>query len=161
MKIAIHQFDPIVGNPRINFSRIVGCVNDTCADMHLFGELSLVGYYSQDIFLNKQIQEQVDGCIKDIENVKHNYSYFPIFINKKEFGISRDELYYKLKENNIFGRRYFYPLITDFLPYKNLFNKSSVNFPNAKKISEEVICLPLYPELSKSEIDYIFNVINS
>ena len=56
----------------------------------------------------------------DIPGVRHNYSYFPIFINAEEYGMTRDELYFKMKEHNVFGRRYFYPLISTFSTYRGL-----------------------------------------
>ena len=55
----------------------------------------------------------------DIPGVRHNYSYFPIFINAEEYGMTRDELYFKMKEHNVFGRRYFYPLISTFSTNSN------------------------------------------
>ncbi|WP_223265887.1 DegT/DnrJ/EryC1/StrS family aminotransferase [Vicingus serpentipes] len=97
-------------------------------------------------------------CMPDIKNTKLNYSYFPIFIDEEKFGMSRDELYFKLKENNIFGRRYFYPLITDFNTYKNF---DSSNLPIAKKIASQVICLPIYAGLTTAEVNYITAIINS
>ena len=95
--------------------------------------------------------------LKDKSNTKHNYSYFPIFIDKQKYGTTRDKLYEKLKNNSIFGRRYFYPLITDFPPYSKIAN---LNLGNAEKIAERVICLPIYPDLNKKEIDKITRVFN-
>lgn len=97
----------------------------------------------------------------DIENVKHNYSYFPIFINKKSFGKSRNEIYEKLKKNNIYARRYFYPLISQFNAYKGLTSSGKENLPVATKITEEVLCLPLYAELENSDINKIVKIILS
>ena len=56
----------------------------------------------------------------DMPGVKHNYSYFPIFVDAKKYGMTRDELYFKMKEQNVLGRRYFYPLISEFSTYKGL-----------------------------------------
>lgn len=98
---------------------------------------------------------------ENISNVKHNYSYFPIFIKDDEFGMSRDDLFFKLREHNIYARRYFYPLITDFPTYKHLRSSNPKHLPNANKISSEVICLPLYPNLTKKEVDFIIDVIKS
>ncbi len=96
--------------------------------------------------------------LMDMEDIKHNYSYFPIFIGK-EFSLSRDKLYQKLKDHNIFGRRYFYPLISEFPMYKKYKSANTLNLPNALKIANEVICLPIYPSLSKNEIKLIVNNI--
>ena len=81
--------------------------------------------------------------LSDIKGVRYNYSYFPIFISENEYGMSRDELYEKLKVHNIYGRRYFYPLITDFEPYKNYPSANSDNLPVATKLAEQVLCLPM------------------
>ncbi|MBS4062398.1 MAG: DegT/DnrJ/EryC1/StrS family aminotransferase [Bacteroidetes bacterium] len=96
--------------------------------------------------------------LDDIENVTHNYSYFPIFINK-EFGITRDELYIKLKEENILSRRYFYPLISSFSMYRGLPSANLSNLPIAHKIANEVLCLPIYPDLRYTHIENICSII--
>jgi len=99
------------------------------------------------------------SCISEMENVQHNYGYFPIFVDKDKFGISRDELYYKLQENNIFARRYFYPLISQFQPYKGLESSNPDNLPVATRITEQVISLPIYADLGIKDIQKIINVI--
>jgi dTDP-4-amino-4,6-dideoxygalactose transaminase len=97
--------------------------------------------------------------LPDMENVTHSYSYFPILIDEKNYGISRDALYEKLKENNIFSRRYFYPLITNFEPYKELPSATSENLPVANKVALEVLCLPIYVELGENTINFICELI--
>lgn len=97
--------------------------------------------------------------MNDMPGVKHNYSYFPIFVNEEEYGMSRDELYNKLKENNIFGRRYFYPLITDFSTYRGLPSAKADNLPVANSIANTVICLPMHHELSQSDLDRVITTI--
>lgn len=96
---------------------------------------------------------------EDIEGVCHNYSYFPIFINAVEYGMTRDELYSKMKENNVLGRRYFYPLITDFAPYKNYPSAEAANLPNARKLADDVICLPMYAFMDEEDINKIISLI--
>jgi len=98
--------------------------------------------------------------MSDTPNVKNNYSYFPIFINAKEFGMTRDELYCKMKNNNIFGRRYFYPLISTFPTYRGLESASPNNLPIATNIANSVICLPMYHTLTKDDILKVVNVIH-
>ncbi|MDD5229039.1 MAG: DegT/DnrJ/EryC1/StrS family aminotransferase [Methylococcales bacterium] len=93
-----------------------------------------------------------------------NYAYFPIFVNPpnslQKGGIkSRDTLYEKLKTNGIFGRRYFYPLISDFPMYRSLPSASPANLPVARKTSNEVICLPMYPNLENEQVDFIVSLI--
>jgi len=94
-----------------------------------------------------------------VSNTSNNYSYFPIFVNQKEYGKSRDELYNKLKENNIFGRRYFYPLISHFPIYSGLESSISSNLTVAEKIAKEVICLPIYPDLTNSDVNKISSIL--
>ncbi|MGL5787275.1 MAG: DegT/DnrJ/EryC1/StrS family aminotransferase [Bacteroidales bacterium] len=98
-------------------------------------------------------------CMGDIDGVKHNYSYFPIFVNESEYGISRDELYAKLKEHNILGRRYFYPLISEFSTYRGLSSAAKDNLPKAHKMADSVICLPLHDSLIEEDMKRILKVI--
>lgn len=97
--------------------------------------------------------------LEDIEGVRHNYSYFPIFIDEKEYGLSRDGLFTKLKENNILGRRYFYPLISEFVTYKGLESAKKENLPVAHKLADSVICLPMYADLTDEAVDRIIEVV--
>jgi dTDP-4-amino-4,6-dideoxygalactose transaminase len=97
--------------------------------------------------------------MEDISGVKQNYSYFPIFIDKRTYGMSRDELYEKLKKYNIFGRRYFYPLISNFLPYRNLDTAVPDKLPIATKLSNNVICLPMHHGLDKETTEKIIEII--
>ena len=97
--------------------------------------------------------------LQDIEGVKHNYSYFPIFISEKDYGMSRDTLYTKLKENNILGRRYFYPLISNFPVYRGLESAKPENLPVATKLAEQVLCLPMYADLTEDDVHRVIEVI--
>lgn len=95
----------------------------------------------------------------DMFGVRHNYSYFPIFVDAEKYGMSRDELYLKMKKHNVLGRRYFYPLISDFSTYRGLESSSLTNLPIAHQIMNSVICLPIYHNLSNESIEYILNLI--
>ena len=78
----------------------------------------------------------------DQPGVRHNYSYFPIFVDAKKYGMTRDNLYFRMQESGIYGRRYFYPLISTFSPYRNLESASPQNLPVATRLADEVIvCL--------------------
>ena len=91
--------------------------------------------------------------IAGVENsTRLNYSYFPIFVDEEQYGISRDALYEKMKANNVLGRRYFYPLITDFDPYKDIPSANPANLPVANKIANQVICLPMHHALSDEDV---------
>lgn len=95
----------------------------------------------------------------DMPGVKHNYSYFPIFVDAEEYGMTRDELYFKMKERNVLGRRYFYPLISTFSTYKGLESSRPDNLPNAHKMADTVICLPMHHELSSNDIQRVLECI--
>ena len=95
----------------------------------------------------------------DMPGVKHNYSYFPIFIDAKKYGMSRDSLYFKMKEQNVLGRRYFYPLISEFSTYRGLESADPNNLPNAHKMANSVLCLPMHHELSDEDINRVIELI--
>ncbi len=130
-----------------------------------FGLVSLK-YINNSIEKRKEIAEYYDSKLANIKGISilkreshidYNYSYYPIFIDENEYELSRDELYEKLKANNIFSRRYFYPLISDFEPYCKLESANQQNLKIAHKIADSVLCLPIYPDL---EVDLIDNFIN-
>ncbi|MDE6448363.1 MAG: DegT/DnrJ/EryC1/StrS family aminotransferase [Muribaculaceae bacterium] len=91
----------------------------------------------------------------DMPGVRHNYSYFPIFIDADAFGKSRDELYFDMKKANVLGRRYFYPLISDFSTYRGLPSASRENLPEAYKTADRVLCLPMHHALSDSDLERV------
>ena len=95
----------------------------------------------------------------DMPGVKHNYSYFPIFVNAEEYGMTRDELYFKMQEKGVFGRRYFYPLISTFSTYRGLPSAAPENLPVATRIANEVICLPMHHELRDEDVERVSELI--
>ena len=95
----------------------------------------------------------------DMPGVKHNYSYFPIFIDAEKYGMTRDELYEKMRSHNVLGRRYFYPLISTFSTYRVLPSAAPENLPKAHKMADSVICLPMHHELSAEDIDRVLELI--
>lgn len=95
----------------------------------------------------------------DMPGVRHNYSYFPIFINAEEYGMTRDELYFKMREANVLGRRYFYPLISTFSTYRSLPSAGAENLPVATKVANEVICLPMHHQLSNEDINRVLELV--
>ena len=96
---------------------------------------------------------------EDVPGVRHNYAYFPILINAAEYGMSRDELYFKMRDDNVLGRRYFYPLISTFDTYKNLESSHPANLPVATRIADEVICLPMYYGLTEEDLERVVKCI--
>lgn len=97
--------------------------------------------------------------MQDIPNVRHNYAYFPIFIDAEKYGMTRDELYFKMKEKGVLGRRYFYPLISTFSTYRGLPSAAPENLPVATKFANDVICLPMYHELSEDDINRVLELV--
>lgn len=95
----------------------------------------------------------------DMPGVRHNYSYFPIFVDAEKYGMTRDELYFKMKEHGVLGRRYFYPLISTFSTYRGLPSATPENLPVATRIANEVICLPMHQGLSDEDMLRILNLI--
>lgn len=130
----------------------------------------LLGLKHVDAAIEKrrQVAETYREALKDIPGiqfmeeqtgVKANNSYFPIFVNKKKYGISRDELYNKMKDENVYGRRYFYPLISTFSTYKGLDSAKPENLPVATQIANRVICLPMHHGLSQPDLERVINII--
>ena len=111
----------------------------------------------------REALREIEGItfFEDMPGVRHNFSYFPIFIDAEKFGMTRDELYIKMKEVNVLGRRYFYPLISDFSTYRGLNSARPENLPNAHKMANSVICLPMHHALTEEEIERIINVIKN
>lgn len=89
------------------------------------------------------------------ENIKYNYSYMPILIDEKAFGKTRDELFDRLAEYNVFTRKYFYPLITNTLPYADC----NADVANARYVSERILCLPIYSDMEASVVEKICDII--
>ena len=118
----------------------------------------------------KQIAELYRNGLEDIKGIsfmtdtngiRHNYAYFPIFVDEKEYGMTRDELYFKMQERDVFGRRYFYPLISEFSMYRGLESAKPENLPIATKIANSVICLPMYADLGNGDVERIIEIIKS
>jgi dTDP-4-amino-4,6-dideoxygalactose transaminase len=89
-----------------------------------------------------------------------NHSYFPILIGP-EYPLSRDALYEKLKENGIYARRYFYPLISDFPMYKSLPSSTAETVKEAKVSAANVLCLPIFPALTPADQNKILYTIKN
>jgi len=121
-------------------------------------------YIAKRKIITEIYREQLRGksgirFLDDIAGVEHSYSYFPILIDKEQYGQTRDEVYAKLKSKNIFGRRYFYPLISQFPSYRGLNSAKPDNLPVSEWVAEQVICLPIYPELSLTDVNRIIELL--
>lgn len=98
-------------------------------------------------------------CLQDIPGVRHNYSYFPIFIDAAKYGRTRDELYALLKEHGILARRYFYPVIPAFAAYRNTAPAKAAHIPVARALADSVLCLPMHHALSAEDTQRILEVV--
>jgi len=138
-----------------------------------YGLLNLK-HVDQAIARRKEVTKQYVDALKNVEGIglyqpivrsfenadlKLNYSYFPIFVDADKFGMTRNALYAKMKEQSVFGRRYFYPLITEFAPYRNLTSATRENLPVANKIADSVICLPMHHELKDEDIERVLDIL--
>ena len=114
--------------------------------------------------ISEKYREQLSGkqgirILHDLDGIKHNYSYFSILIDSQMYGKTRDELYEELKKNNIFSRRYFYPLTSQFPSYRHLPSAEKGKLAMAEKLTKEVLCLPIYPNLSLNDVRKIIKII--
>jgi dTDP-4-amino-4,6-dideoxygalactose transaminase len=145
-------------------------INGKMNELQAILGLTILKYISKEInkrrlLFNtyKQNLKNIDGIsfIDERPMVKGNYQYFMIRIDKTVFGKSRDYVHDRFKEYNIFTRKYFYPLCSDYICYKHLPSSSSANLPIARKVVDEVLCLPLYGELSFDDIEKICTIMKS
>lgn len=130
-----------------------------------YGLLSLK-HVDEAIAARRRVAMQYREALKNIPGIRyfddkpgirHNYAYFPIFINEEAYGLSRDALYEKMKAAGIYGRRYFYPLISTFSTYRGLESAGKDNLPEAYKMAGQVICLPMHHALSVEDVDRVID----
>ncbi len=143
------------GNAKMNeFQAAMGLINLRYIERGIQRRKKIVEIY-------RELLRDIEGItyLKDMKNVKHNYAYFPIIIDENKYGKSRDEVFEKLKEYNVFARKYFYPLTSDFECYKDIEGNKD-NLKNSKYISNRVITLPLYEDLEMEDVEYICELIN-
>lgn len=109
----------------------------------------------------REALRNVDGItfFDDMPGVRHNYSYFPVFVDAEKYGMTRDALYEKMKAQNVLGRRYFYPLISTFSTYRGLPSSAPENLPQAHKMADSVICLPMHHALSDEDIQRVIALV--
>ena len=163
---------------RINYLKNFGFAGETTvvapginAKMNEFqAGLGLLQLQYMDEILTKRkaIANKYMGLLSGIEGISfltpglqvdYNHAYFPIFVDAAAFGRTRDELYAHLKSYNYLCRRYFYPLISSFNMYKSLPGAEPENLPTATRITEEVLCLPIFPDLELEHVDNIAEII--
>jgi len=142
-------------------------INGKMSEVNSAMGLLQLNYLGKAIEGRKEIDATYRRLLEDVKGIRclgcsgekvSNYSYFPIFV-EDSYPLSRDELYDKLKDNNIFARRYFYPLISDFPTYKGLASSSHSNLPVAIDAANRVLCLPIYPGLEENNQIVIIEII--
>lgn len=152
----------IDGPDHVEYVGINAKMNEFCAAMGICN----LRHIKQEIEKRKKVYERYIERLSNIEgiqvsliqdDVESNYAYFPVVFDKEKFGKSRDEVMEELAQNNIYSRKYFYPLISDYDCYKNDFN--SENTPIAKKISDNVLTIPMYADLELEDADRICDII--
>lgn len=97
--------------------------------------------------------------LQSTQDYDWNCSYFPILVDVEQYGMSRDELYAKMKAQNVLGRRYFYPLISEFSTYRGLPSATPENLPNAHHMADTVICLPMHHALTDEDVTRVIDSI--
>ncbi len=139
-------------------------MNEFCAAMGICN----LRHVEEEINKRKGVYNRYIENLKEVKglklhqiqkDVKPNYAYFPVLVEEKEFGATRDDVYNTLIADNIYSRKYFYPLTSEFSCYKGRFDSSKT--PIAKYISERIITLPMYADLSMADIDRISKIIKS
>lgn len=113
-----------------------------------------------DAVYRAQLATGLNGirCLGSASERIGNYSYFPILVGP-EYAISRDELYQKLRDQNIFARRYFYPLISDFPMYSKFPSSQRSNLPVAATAADNILCLPIYPALTPTDQQRVISIV--
>lgn len=124
-------------------------------------------HLNEELELRKTVYERYNKCLKDVSGltllkirpeIKQNYAYYPVLVDKEKYGFSRDELCEKLAENGIYARKYFYPLVSE---NKEFVSDMTQNTPKAKYYSRNIVCLPMYAHLDLSDVDRICGLIKS
>jgi dTDP-4-amino-4,6-dideoxygalactose transaminase len=145
---------------------INGKMNEFQAALGLL-QLKYVDKYIQErkriVFQYRKELADINGVtfLEDFPGVKHCYSYFPVIIDKDVYGKNRDDLYMVFKKNNIWTRRYFYPAINQITQYKNIPSAKAENLPVTNTVSQQIICLPVYPGLEINEVSKICEIIRN
>ena len=146
-------YPEIAGNAKMDeFRAAMGLCNLRHVDEYIEKRKAAVERYIERL-------SNVPGVIpwKEQTGIKHNYAYFPVLFNKEKFGKNRDEVCEELANENIFARKYFYPLTNTFDCYKDKFDLQAT--PIAEYVAENILTLPLYAELTLDNVDKICDVV--
>ena len=134
----------------------IGLIMLDCIDEERQKRAILTHIYREEL-------ETVDGItlMPILDNVRHNYQYFVIRIDEEKFGVSRDYVYDHFKEYNVFTRKYFHPLCSEYTCYRQMSSANPVHLPVANEVGKEVLSMPLYGELSTDDIRKICSILRS
>lgn len=145
-------------------------INSKMNEMQAALGLVQLKHYDENISKRKTITQIYRDSLVNIKGIKilpepvdteSNFAYFPVFVDTNMYGISRDQLYEKLKQHNIFGRRYFYPLISEFSMYTGIESSAPSNLPVATSLAKEVLCLPIFPDLQERDLSRIIELVQN
>jgi dTDP-4-amino-4,6-dideoxygalactose transaminase len=139
-------------NAKMNeFQAAIGLINLKIIDEEIRKRKQLAKIYRENL-------QNLEGikCLKIRKNIKYNYQYFPILINSEKYSITRDRVYNEMKKYNVYPRKYFYPLCTD---YKYFPFREKINLPIAKRVANQVLCLPIYGGLKSTEVKEICQIL--
>jgi dTDP-4-amino-4,6-dideoxygalactose transaminase len=138
-------------------------------EMQALMGLQVLSHMDGIVARRKQISERYREGLKSIAGIKmppplpsdisYNYAYFPVEVDEKQFGLSRDGLYEALKRYNVFARRYFYPLVSDFACYQNISIKDPLTV--AHRVADNILTLPIYDTLELDEVDGICRIMKA
>ncbi len=145
-------------------------INGKMSEIQAVIGLGVLECLTQDIARRKQLVDVYRSCLADVEGitlpqeqkgVKSNYQYFVIRVNRSDFGRSRDEIHEQFKEYNVFTRKYFYPLCSDYPCYHHIPSASPATLPVAQKVANEVLCLPIYGKLAGEDVERICTILKT
>jgi dTDP-4-amino-4,6-dideoxygalactose transaminase len=147
---------------------IIAGINGKMNELQAALGMEVIKYLDADRTQRKQLYDTYIQKLKNIsglvlpevkKNVYNNYQYFVIRVEREKFGISRDEVHENLKKFNVFTRKYFSPLCSEYEYYRRLPSASKANLPTANKIVDEVLCMPLYGTLFVQDIEKICEIV--
>ena len=154
-----------IGEERVIAAGINGKMSEFNAALGLL-QLKYLGGY---VYTRKALHSRYVSQLKNVEGIEcpsadweegWNYSYFPIIVNDT-YSLTRDELHILLRENGVFSRRYFWPLISTLSAYRDLHSSAPENLPNATWLAERVICLPIFESLEHEDVDFITGLLRN
>lgn len=146
---------------------VAGGINAKMSEFQAALGLLQLEYVDECIRRRGMVAGRYDAALSDLPGLRvlgpcpglvPNFSYYPLFVDR-DYRLGRDDLYGKLRDAGIHGRRYFYPLISDFPMYRNRPSAAPALLPTARSVADSVICLPIYPELSVADQDRVIDVI--